>query len=105
MHSSSLKYTVGTHAADRRTWRLQSCGRTDGRRSQVDTSEHVLEHLQAGAAVVAGTRRVESFFQSVVEEVRLIRVDLRIPLFSGQRPDVAYIHRHVRPDASRNRQG
>src|SRR6202008_793331 len=54
-----------------------------GAARDIDTLEHLLEYLQRWIAVVANASRVKCFLQSVVQEIRHVRVESHVPLSSA----------------------
>ena len=78
------------NAAERRTHGSES------RTRDVHSPEHVFQHRQCGTGIVARSRRIKGFLQSVVKEVGLIDVDHGVPLLPGQGSDVTQVHGQTR---------
>src|SRR5215467_13000677 len=72
--------------------------------SDIDALEHLLENLRFRVEIVAGPNGVEGILQAVIEEIRDVDVENRIPLFPSKRARVAKIQRQVRRQSSRDRQ-
>ena len=78
--------------------------RSISRSGNIDPFEHIFHDLKAEIVIVAGPRRVEGFFQSVIQKVGLIDLKRGVPLFSAERADVSNVQGEVLADASRYRQ-
>ena len=95
VHRGSLEHARGVDCAYGSAWSGEARRCCTSTSRDVDVLEHVLEYLHCGAAVVAGARRIKRLFQPVEQEIGLIDVEERIPLFSTQRADIAHIHTEI----------
>src|SRR5207249_8621169 len=69
--------------------------RSISRSGNIDPFEHIFHDLKAEIVIVAGPRRVEGFFQSVIQKVGLIDLKRGVPLFSAERADVSNVQGEV----------
>src|SRR5215469_12129459 len=81
--------------------------RSDGSKTvagDIDALEHLLENLRFRIEIVARPNGVEGILQAVIEEIRDVDVENRIPLFPGKGSRVTKIQRQVGRQRSRDRQ-